>query len=108
MSLTPEERTALSWLVVQQGARPHFRLRFDRLEDQTGLSRMEAGMAIYSLRRGGFVEIETIAAPYRKHEARITDKGRALARTILPASITHSVGVLPAEPRLTEAESKYL
>jgi hypothetical protein len=102
MGLAANERIALEWVCIQQGERPSFRLRYDRCEAQTGMSRLDAGMAIDGLRRAGFVNIETIVEPYRKHVARITDKGIALARTILPASNIPSA-FLPAEQRCHRA-----
>ena len=71
--LTKHERLALDWLRAEQGDRPSFRLRYERLQEETGLSQKDAGYAVNSLRRAGFVEIESTPLPYRKHYCRVTD-----------------------------------
>ena len=71
--MTRSERIALDWLRIEQGDRPQFRLRFARLSEETGLTQKDAGYAVDSLRRAGFIEIQTSAPPMRRHICRVCD-----------------------------------
>jgi hypothetical protein len=73
--LTRAERKALDWLRLEQGDRPSFRLRYERLQEETGLSQRDAGYAVDSLRRAGFVQVDTTPPPHRKHYARVMNEG---------------------------------
>jgi DNA-binding MarR family transcriptional regulator len=71
--MTRAEQLALDWLRLEQGDRPSFRLRYERLQEETGLSQKDAGYAVDSLRRAGFVEIESTPLPRKRHFCRVTD-----------------------------------
>jgi hypothetical protein len=71
--LTRPQRLVLDWIRAEQGDRPSFRLRYERLQEETGLSQRDAGYSVDALRRAGHIEIVSTPLPHRKHYCRLAD-----------------------------------